>query len=101
MTRKFLEAAIEIDLDEDDEEEDSDEEEELDDDKDNLRSWFQKAFNFVKSTDTQGYRISSSPSSGTKMRSIQDLTALSWVYFSTRVDPQDSVSYRLPFILVH
>lgn len=99
LRRKLLEAELEIDGDEEDDDEEDDDEDESDEYDE--RKMLERAFQLAKSTDTQGYRISSSTpestssSSEAMMRSIQDLTALSWAYFSTDPEPQDLLSYRL------
>jgi len=92
LKRMKLEAELGLDGDDDDEEEDDEEEDDYLDDLDEdsgPKSTFRKAFQTAKASDTQGYTISlfddseSTISTTTqKQRSIQDLTALSWAYFS-------------------
>ena len=91
QSRLFLTVPL---LDHDDDEEDIDE--------DSPRAIFQRALRVAKSSDTQGYRIttslgsSSGSSEGSNMRSIQDLTALSWAYFSNELwDQEEILKYRL------
>ncbi len=98
LRRKLLEAELEIDFDDEDyddedDEDDFDSDDDESDNDDSERNSLQRAFELAKATDTQGYRISSS--SQEQIRSIQDLTALSWAYFSTELDAQESLSYRL------
>jgi len=72
------------------------EEFEDDDDEPNRRDRLNEAFKIAKINDMQGYRISSleSTSSATS-RSVQDLTALSWAYFSTEDNSVDILAHRL------
>jgi len=72
-----------------DDEDDDEEEEEVE----NRRSRFHRAYEVAKSTDTQGYTMSTSMSKS--RRSIQDLTASSWAYFSSERQPVDIFVYRL------
>jgi len=66
------------------------------DDEPNRRDRLNEAFKIAKINDMQGYRISSSAStSSATSRSIQDLTALSWAYFSTDDNPVDILACRL------
>lgn len=84
-----------------DEDDDEDEDEDIEIDDDSLRSLFEKALQTAKSSDTQGYRIvltdsSTKTESGNELRSVQELTALSWAYLSQELfNPDDILSYRL------
>eukprot|EP00558_Chaetoceros_sp_UNC1202_P010243 CAMPEP_0197247972 /NCGR_PEP_ID=MMETSP1429-20130617/32592_1 /TAXON_ID=49237 /ORGANISM="Chaetoceros sp., Strain UNC1202" /LENGTH=264 /DNA_ID=CAMNT_0042709029 /DNA_START=183 /DNA_END=977 /DNA_ORIENTATION=+ len=104
MKRRLLEAELEAEL--DDEEDDEDEDDEYldlgddDDDDDALyvdiaRAKLQKAIQIAKSCDMQGYRISSMDADATGMRSVQDLTALSWALFSWEEEHDAILRYRL------
>ena len=99
MRRRVLEAELDEDIHEDDDEDDDDEDDDDDDDDEyeNVRSRLQKAFQIAKSSDMQGYRISSTDpeTSSKKMRSIQDLTALSWAYFSCGLESEEMITFRL------
>jgi hypothetical protein len=98
LRRMKLEAELELegsigDYDDDDDDDDHD-----DDDGDSLRNKFQRAYQTAKSSDTQGYRITSASGneSGKKLRSVQDLTALSWAYLSQELWNLDEImDYRL------
>jgi len=81
-------------LDDDDNDDDDDDD---DDELDNRRRRFERAYQITKSTDMQGYKTSllSSKSDEENSRSIQDLTALSWAYFSTEEHPEDIYVYKL------
>ena len=74
-------------------EEDDDDEEEEEEDANDRRSRLERAFKVAKSTDSQGYTITNSDLPN--VRSIQDLTALSWAYFCCENDAMDIISYRL------
>lgn len=99
--RKRLEEELQMGeiYDDDDEVDDFDDDDDDDDSDygDNTRSRLLRAFKIAKSSDAQGYRISSndSLSNGSKVRSIQDLTALSWAYFCMDPKPENLVSFRL------
>jgi len=90
IRRAQLEDAFYSD-DEDDEEEDDDDDDDNDDDDDEMldrAARFREAFRLAKSTDTQGYTVSSPTMPATStgaaaIRSAQDLTAISWAAFST------------------
>lgn len=92
IKRMILEAEIE--------DEDDDEEEEDDDDEDgSLRLIFQRTLRHAKASDTQGYKISSSSTTttpaGNAVRPIQELTALSWAYFSNDLWSSETLHFRL------
>jgi len=74
--------------------EDDDDDEEEDED-DNRQNRFKDALQAIKLTDMQGYTISTSTSALKSLRSIQDLTALSWAYVCTESQPVDILVYRL------
>jgi len=80
--------------DDDDEKEDEEEDDDDDDELDTRRSRFERAYQIAKSTDMQGYKTTSE-SDEKNNRSIQDLTALSWAYFSTEENPEDIFIYKL------
>jgi len=90
---------LEEELDDDDE----DDEDTDDEDDENIRIRFQRALQHAKASDTQGYKISSSSSasipgaatSGNVVRSVQELTALSWAYFSNDLWSTDILHFRL------
>lgn len=101
LKRMKLEAELGL-LGDDDDEEDDDDDEYLDDDDVDVplgpKGTFQRAFQIAKASDTQGYTVSlfdsDSAASATttktsEKRSIQDLTALSWAYFSKDVWGED------------
>lgn len=93
-TLRRIQLEAELGLDEsDDEEEESDDE---DDDTDSFRFRFQQALESARASDMQGYRIPP-PSSELekKMRSVQELTALSWAYFSLDLWTPDILISRL------
>eukprot|EP00554_Chaetoceros_debilis_P000280 CAMPEP_0194083994 /NCGR_PEP_ID=MMETSP0149-20130528/10944_1 /TAXON_ID=122233 /ORGANISM="Chaetoceros debilis, Strain MM31A-1" /LENGTH=442 /DNA_ID=CAMNT_0038766515 /DNA_START=162 /DNA_END=1487 /DNA_ORIENTATION=+ len=99
LKRKMLEAELELEYGEDDDDDETDDDEIDDsdvDDEDCAKFRLQKAFKTALSTDTQGYRVSSlSASIDNNIRSIQDLTAWSWAYFSVNENPEDALSFRL------
>jgi hypothetical protein len=100
LKRKLLEAELELEYGEDDDDDDETDDDEIDDsdvdDEDCAKFRLQKAFKTASSTDTQGYRVSSLPASiDNNIRSIQDLTAWSWAYFSVDENPEDALSFRL------
>jgi hypothetical protein len=87
---------LESELGLDDDESEDEEEESDDDDVDSFRFRFQQALASAKASDTQGYRIASTSSElGEKMRSVQELTALSWAYFSLDIWSPDILTSRL------
>lgn len=93
MRRRMLEA--ELDEMNDDEEEEDDDDDDFDDleNTENRRFRFQRALQIAEATDMQGYIAS--PSSSGNTRSIQQLTALSWAYFNSEIEPIDVLQYRL------
>jgi hypothetical protein len=99
MRRRLLEAEIDEEDDvEDDEEDDEDDDGEMKDRKGRLES----AFKIAKACDYQGYKVQSftaaeqvDQASITTTRNLQDLTALSWAYFSAEKNPDEILSYRL------
>lgn len=98
IRRRLLEAELEAELGhDDDEEEDDDDYIDEDDEMDieNSRKRLMKAFQVAKASDVQGYRITSSKSDPEDMRTIQDLSALSWAYFASEGNTDDILSYRL------
>merc|ERR1719148_598485 len=74
-----------------------DDDDDDDDEVDNRRYRFERAYQVAKSTDMQGYKTTllSSKSDKKNSRSIQDLTALSWAYFSTEENLEDVFVNRL------
>jgi len=100
-TLKRMQLELELELDDnenlDDDEEGDDEDDDEDEDLvDSFRSRFQKAYEIAKASDMQGYRVTSTSSeSGKKMRSVQELTALSWAYFSLDLWNPDILTFRL------
>lgn len=100
LRRKMLEAELELEYGEDGDDDNENDDDEIDDsdvdDEDCAKFRLQKAFKTALSTDTQGYRVSSlSTPTGNNIRSIQDLTAWSWAYFSVDENPEDALSFRL------
>mmetsp|Transcript_8781 Transcript_8781/g.10257 ORF Transcript_8781/g.10257 Transcript_8781/m.10257 type:complete len:416 (-) Transcript_8781:482-1729(-) len=95
LKRRLLEA--ELDVTRDDDDDDEEEEEDDDDEVDNRRSRFEQAYKVAKSSDMQGYRTTfpSTEPAESNSRSIQDLTALSWAYFSTEENPEVDYVHRL------
>lgn len=79
-----------------DDEEEEDGEDEFDDD--SLKARFERALQSAKSYDTQGYKISSNAAeskSGNMIRSLQELTGLSWAYFSNDLWSTEMLHFRL------
>lgn len=101
LRRMLLEAELE---DDDDDEGDEDEEDDEDDDVsssgDGMRAAFEHALKQARASDYQGYRISMSQSDkDNNLRSVQELSALSWAYFSPELF-EDNLSFRLRAIEV-
>ena len=99
-TLKRMQLELELELDDndnvDDDEEDDEDEDDDEDLVDSFRSRFQKAYEIAKASDMQGYRVTSTSSeTGKKMRSVQELTALSWAYFSLDLWNPDILTFRL------
>jgi len=97
LKRRLLEAELDVTRDDDDEEEDDDDDDDDDEEVDNRRSRFEQAYKVAKSSDMQGYRTTfpSTEPVESNSRSIQDLTALSWAYFSTEENPEVDYIQRL------
>jgi hypothetical protein len=99
IKRMLLEA--ELDEEEEEDEEDNYEDDDTDEeDDDSLRIIFQRALQDAKASDTQGYKISSSNNSTIAtpdniIRPVQELTALSWAYFSNDLWSSDILHFRL------
>lgn len=102
VRRRMLEAELDIFDDDEDDDEDDDDDDMDEEDDDSLRNRFERALKSAKSSDMQGYRISSSPVdplTSKKLRSVQDLTALSWAYFACDLWSQEGSMEPLSFRL--
>ena len=104
LRRMLLEAELEDDeddeLDDDEDDDDDDEDEDASSSGDGMRARFEHALKQARASDFQGYRISMSQSDkDNNLRSVQELSALSWAYFSPDLF-EDNLSFRLRAIEV-